>query len=137
MTPEDMIEIINDNCSDVVIDENIIEFKYDKSPVTLIFNENYDRMRLMCAIVFRSDLKEDHLMKAMEANFYYTLDVKYALSSGIFFSVFMHPIEDLSEKLFLSALDQVVNAKRSFGSKFSNRSNTSSSHDCERDGGAP
>jgi len=59
------------------------------------------------------------LLDALTANFHSALDVKYAISKDVLWSVFIHPLKELSVVEAESAVDQVVNAATNFGTTFS------------------
>ena len=119
MEIKEIIEVINEIGSEISgPKDEMVEFKYQGTPVTLMYGEEKDRMRLMCAVSFRTDLTEHQTIKALEANFYSTLDSRYALSNGILFSVFTHSIKHLTKPTLISALDQVVKAKKTFGTEY-------------------
>ena len=55
----------------------------------------------------------------MVANFHSVLDVKYALSDEIIWSVFTHPLKELSEHQVEDAIKQVYAAALTFGGSYS------------------
>ena len=55
----------------------------------------------------------------MVANFHSALDVKYALSDEIIWSVYVHPLKELSEEQVADAVKQVYTAAKTFGSSYS------------------
>ncbi|MEM7382181.1 MAG: hypothetical protein AAF361_13425, partial [Bacteroidota bacterium] len=77
------------------------------------------RMRIISPIVEREQLEEDQLLNALVANFHSALDVKYALSDEIIWSVFAHPLKELSEHQVLDAIEQVYLAALTFGTSYS------------------
>ena len=52
-----------------------------------------------------ADIGEEELLNAMVANFHSALDVKYALSDEIIWSVFIHPLRELSEYQVRDAIE--------------------------------
>ncbi|NJL83304.1 MAG: hypothetical protein HC890_10765, partial [Chloroflexaceae bacterium] len=48
-----------------------------------------------------------------------TLDARYAVSNGVVFAAFVHPLSTLDERDFLSALRQVSQLVRNFGTSYS------------------
>ena len=118
MTPGKMLLILREVAPDVEQNGNQMFFKIAEYPVILIYDNSADRMRLVVPIMTQADLKEDQLMKAMEANFHSVLDVRYAIGNGFVFSVFVHPLSTLDEELFRSAIQQVVVAAATFGEEY-------------------
>ena len=110
-----------------IIESNNIEFKHVNNTISMsinsydliiIYDENADRMRIVCPIIKVAELIDGQLNKALEANFHTALDAKYAVSDGIVWSVFVHPLSDLSESLFQSALEQTYVAAATFGKEY-------------------
>ena len=78
-----------------------------------------DRMRIIAPIVEASRLDEDLLLDCLTANFHSALDVKYAISDNILWSVYIHPLSPLSDEQVKSAVEQVFLAAATFGTSFS------------------
>lgn len=118
MTAEEMVNRIVEIGQDVVQDGNAVEFNVKGIKVLLIYDENADRMRLVSGIANVRDVNDDVLLMAMEANFHSVLDARYAISNEIVWSIFVHPLSDLTPTLFDSAIGQVVIAHATFGGDF-------------------
>ncbi|WP_010521939.1 hypothetical protein [Aquimarina agarivorans] len=84
-----------------------------------ITDETHNRMRIISPIIQTDSLDKELLIDALTANFHSALDVKYANSKGVIWSVFIHPLKELSENEVVSAVEQVVNAAVNFGTTFS------------------
>lgn len=82
-------------------------------------DENANRMRIISPIVEVFKLDEKELNNALTANFHTALDVKYAISDEILWSVFIHPLKELSEQQVINAISQVFQANATFGSTYS------------------
>lgn len=91
------------------------QFKYFDRYFLLITDEKHNRMRIVSPIVEEEKLDEDYLKKCLEANYHTALDVKYALSDGLLWSVFIHPLKELSEAQVKDAISQVYSAAATFG----------------------
>ena len=74
-----------------------------------------NRMRIMSPIIEQKKLSYTDMLKLMEANFHTALDVKYAISDGILWSVYIHPLKELSKDEALSAINQVYTAAVTYG----------------------
>ncbi|NHF59774.1 hypothetical protein FK220_010515 [Flavobacteriaceae bacterium TP-CH-4] len=98
---------------------NSIRFIYKGTFLVCVYDENANRMRIITPIVEREQLGEEELLNALVANFHSALDVKYALSDEIIWSVFIHPLKELSKHQVLDAIDQVYSASATFGTTFS------------------
>jgi hypothetical protein len=81
-------------------------------------------MRIMSPIADSNSLNDELIKACLVANFHTALDVKYAVSDGVLWSVFIHPLKELSEDQVKSAVSQVYNANNNFGTTFSSTSLT-------------
>ncbi|MBC8753778.1 hypothetical protein H2O64_03795 [Kordia sp. YSTF-M3] len=82
-------------------------------------DEKNNRMRIISPITEVSNVDEKILKNCLTANFHTALDVKYAISDGILWSVFIHPLKELSEAQITDAVAQVYNANYTFGTIYS------------------
>lgn len=118
MTPKKLHEIIRKVSDTVATNGNSLQFIYKERPLICVYDEKANRMRIISPIVEREKIGEEHLLNAMVANFHSALDVKYALSDEIIWSVFIHPLKELSEHQVIDAIDQVYSASITFGSTY-------------------
>ena len=118
MTAACMLRIVSRIGDAVEIEGNVVQFRCEQVPITLIFDENADRMRLISAVRSMDEVKDDEVQRAMEANFHSALDARYCISDGILWAAFIHPLSDLSNELLESAIRQVAIANLSFGSDY-------------------
>jgi hypothetical protein len=98
---------------------NAFQFMYKEKLLICIYDENANLMRIISPIIEREKLEEDQLLNALVANFHSALDVKYALSDEIIWSVFTHPLKELSDPQVLDAIEQVYTAAITFGTTYS------------------
>ena len=119
MTPERLTELIAQESDTMSIRGNSIQFLFAETMLVCIYDENANRMRIISPIVEREQLEEEALLNAMVANFHTALDVKYALSDEIIWSVFIHPLKELSEHQVIDAIHQVHAAAVTFGTSYS------------------
>lgn len=119
MNPKQLMEIIAQVADSSVSSGNSVRFVYKKIPQICIYDENANRMRIISPIIKREELEEEQLLNALIANFHTALDVKYALSDEIIWSVFIHPLKELSRHQVLDAIEQVYSACVTFGSTYS------------------
>jgi len=82
----------------------------------------HNRMRIISPIADANALNDELIKAALVANFHTALDVKYAVSEGVLFSVFIHPLKELSENQVRDALSQVYHANINFGTTFASTS---------------
>ncbi|WP_420572598.1 hypothetical protein [Kordia sp.] len=82
-------------------------------------DEKNNRMRIISPITEVSNVDEKVLKNCLTANFHTALDVKYAISDDIIWSVFIHPLKELSDEQVSDAIAQVYNANYTFGTIYS------------------
>ncbi len=119
MTPEKLLDIIEQEADTVSIQGNTVHFLFNDAMLICIYDENANRMRIISPIVEREKLGEEELLNALVANFHSALDVKYALSDEIIWSVYTHPLRELSEAQVVDAIQQVYAAAITFGESYS------------------
>ena len=79
----------------------------------------HNRMRIISPVVKMDEVTDAQLLKSMEANFHSTLDVRYAVSDGVLWAAFIHPLGELTNEQVNSAVRQVYSSVRSFGTSYS------------------
>ena len=94
-------------------------FVYQERALLALTDERNNRMRIVTPIDEVSNLTKAEVIAALTANFHSALDVKYAISDDLIWSVFIHPLEELSDLQVLDAMRQVVKAADTFGSTYS------------------
>lgn len=122
MTPDRLAELIGQIADTSKVNGNSIQFAYKETMLVCIYDEKANRMRFISPIVNKEDLKEEEILNALVANFHSALDVKYALSDEIIWSVFIHPLKELADHQVLDAIDQVYSASVTFGTSYSSTS---------------
>ncbi|OEK06054.1 hypothetical protein A8C32_18650 [Flavivirga aquatica] len=100
------------------------QFYIKQIPLMSITDANHNRMRIISPIADSNNLSDELIKAALVANFHTALDVKYAVSDGILWSVFIHPLKELSEFQVKDAVSQVYQANINFGSTFASTSLT-------------
>ncbi len=119
MTSERLIEIIEQEADTIVVNNNQVRFLLNDAILICIYDENANRMRIISPIVELEKLEEDEVLNALVANFHSALDVKYALSDEMIWSVYTHPLKELSEHQVIDAIQQVYAAALTFGKTYS------------------
>ena len=97
---------------------NMVQYSIDQLPIYLIVDENANRMRITAPIVAEKELKQRELKTLMEANFDRALDAKYALTNGVLWSVYAHPLKELYKDQVIDALNQVRNLVYNYGTSY-------------------
>lgn len=119
MNSHKLSALITQVADTVLTNGNSIQFSYKQRPLYCIYDENANRMRIISPIIETINLEEEQLLNALVANFHSALDVKYALSDEIMWSVFIHPLKELNNHQVLDAIEQVHAASITFGSTYS------------------
>ena len=87
--------------------------------VVCVTDETHDRMRIMTPITDASTMTAKQKDQVLEANFHSALDARYAISDGVLFSAFIHPLSPLTPGEVKSALQQVVSLALTYDSSYS------------------
>ncbi|MCH8903285.1 MAG: hypothetical protein IIA45_05160 [Bacteroidetes bacterium] len=95
------------------------EITYEGIEMVVITDENHNRMRIITPLAYINELGEEVFEEVLEANFHTALDVKYAISDDIMWTVFIHPLKELSTDEFKDGLKQVYYATVTFGTTYS------------------
>jgi len=111
--------IIQSTADEVQGQDGQWQFKINKRVLICITDSNHNRMRIITPIVEVQKLSSEEVLSALAANFHTALDVKYAISDDIMWSVFIHPLKELSEDQARNAIEQVYSAAETFGVSYS------------------
>ncbi len=118
MTGERLIELVARIDPGFQRQGNAVQFSLRERPVMLVFDPDSGRMRVLSPVAQAGILDASLMRRMLQANFDSALDARYALANEIVWSVFIHPLAELSESQFSSALAQVVVAAETFGTTF-------------------
>lgn len=86
--------------------------------IWVITDVGHNRMRIMSPVVAQDKLDAAEMARLLEANFGTALDAKYALRDQTLWSVFTHPLGELTEEQFLDCAAQVANLADNYGSSY-------------------
>ena len=92
---------------------------YNGVPMVVLTSPTHDRMRIVSPIRDSSDIDPSHMTELLRANFDRALDARYAFFKGNLWSVYLHPLGSLTEAELASALNQVANLVKNYGSTYS------------------
>jgi len=87
--------------------------------ILVITDTAHNRMRIMTPIAEQAALNDAEYIRLLEANFASALDAKYALRDGTLWSVFTHPLAQLTDEQFMECFAQVINLANNFGGSYS------------------
>ncbi len=114
-----LANIILELGDNVIIDGNVIAFNYAGADLQAVFDSRADRMRVVAPIISLAETESEQLLLALAANYHSVLDVRYALSDGVIFAAFIHPLGSLTDADLESAISQVASARNTFGTQYS------------------
>jgi len=95
------------------------QFNMDNFQVTVITDEDADRMRIIVPVAKMGDIDHSTLRRLMQANFDSALDARYSVARGLLWSAYIHPLSVLSDHQFIDGLAQTVNLAATYGSTYS------------------
>lgn len=119
MNQQRLHEIIAANGSNVRVEGSMAVFQFGGVPLLCISDPNADRMRIIAPVKRVDEATPQEILAAMRANFHTALDVRYAISEGVIFAAFIHPLSPLSAEQVASAIRQVASARETFGDSYS------------------
>lgn len=93
-------------------------FRVNTVPVTLVYDTNADRMRLVAPVTTIDEVEPEIMIRLMQANFESALDARYALAQGVIWSTYIHPLSSLTPDQFGSGIGQTVNLVTTFGASY-------------------
>lgn len=119
MMNQETLEII---FKKTVMDSNgshgFVEASHHRVPIYLISDINFDRMRIISPIKEYEQLSNDEVDRLLESNFHDALDARYAVSEGVVYAVYIHPLSTLTEAQVESAVEQVTSLVLTFGREY-------------------
>ncbi|HIF94535.1 MAG: hypothetical protein ABGX04_14970 [Myxococcales bacterium] len=118
MTQSRLETLFGDEVDAIVGPPGAIQTRMDGVPLFLLSDEENDRMKLIAQIASASNFEGSVFGLLIQANFDRTLDARYAISDGVIFAVFQHPISSLTPGLIRSAVSQVLNLAENFNSTY-------------------
>ena len=91
---------------------------YGNTILVVITDEKNNRMRIITPITDEKEIKKKQYTEMLQAQFHKALDVKYALFDGVLWSMYAHPLKELTEEQLKDALSQVYLAAATFGGEY-------------------
>ncbi len=96
-----------------------MEFRVGEIQYFMLMDPAANRMRIITPVAEYKDLESDQITAIMESNFHDALDARYALSNGVVYAAFIHPLSELSLAELVSAVYQVGSLSITFGREYS------------------
>ncbi len=118
-TIEQLRDFLQKKADNLRVENGQLRFDFSGVPMIMMADIKRDRMRIVAPIAEVSQLDSQELEKMLVANFHTTLDGRYTISNGIVFAAFIHPLSSLPERDFYSALYQVSQLVKNFGTTYS------------------
>ncbi len=119
MTQERLHGTLEALADHVEIQGNMLRMEVDGTPVICLTDPQADRMRLISPVRDVEGPDAQEMLAALKANFHTTLDARYAIGGDTLYAAFIHPLSPLTADQVRSAVHQVVEAARNFGTTFS------------------
>ena len=119
MTPARLGELILAVDENAVFDEPTWVFSVENLEVIVVYDEDADRMRIIIPIGPATGIPEAELLRLMQANFDSALDARYAIARDTLWGAFIHPLSELSDDEFLTALGETANIVLTYGTTYS------------------
>lgn len=119
MSQHSLAKHIEEIAGGAEVSQNVVEFQYQGVGIACVSDGNHDRMRLLAPIVKLDAAEAAGLEILLIANFHTTLDARYAISDGIIYAAFLHPLSTLTRPQLESAIRQVAALTSNFGSSYS------------------
>lgn len=119
MTVERLGELVLAVDEDAVLEEPAWIVALDGLEVIIVYDTDADRMRIVIPIGPATDIPREELVRLMQANYDSALDARYAIAQDTLWGVFIHPLSELSDDEFLTALGEVINIVLSYGTSYS------------------
>ena len=119
MSPEKMDKIFKSVADSIQGKDGRWQFKVKEVIFMCITDVNHNRMRIISPVAEAKQLDDKLKSAALVANFHTALDVKYAIADDVLWSVFIHPLKELTEAQVKDAIKQVYSANITFGTTFS------------------
>ncbi len=119
MTSQQLDRLIRELGTEVDGQAPVLSFNYLGVPSACIWDAGHDRMRIIAPIKGTGEVSAGEIASILQANFHSALDARYAVSDGVLYAAFIHPLGSLTETELRSALSQVANLVRTFGTTYS------------------
>jgi hypothetical protein len=94
-------------------------FTYGGIDMAILTSVAHDRMRIIAPVGPEADVTDQQRQRMLAANFHSALDARYATSNGMVYAAYLHPLSPLQRNEVLSALHQVAQLVKTFGTTYS------------------
>ncbi|GAB2188856.1 hypothetical protein [Sessilibacter sp. MAH2] len=119
LTPAELEFAVRELSEQVKGKNGFMEFYVGEVQMFMVMDPNSNRMRIISPITDYKNLSQEQISAIMQSNFHRALDARYAVSNGVLYSAFIHPMAELTVQQLLSAIYQVANLSLTFGEDYS------------------
>ncbi len=119
MTQSRLADIVKNLVDETQGSGNVLAFNYEGVNITMVSDAAANRMRLIAPVIEADKLTEQQVAATLVSNYHLALDARYAIGDGVLVSTFIHPLAELTRSQLLSAIRQVANLKKTFGTTYS------------------
>ncbi len=119
MTVGTLQGILKETVENLKGDSGQWRFTYADVEMALLISVPHDRMRIVAPIGSEAQLTDQQRKRMLEGNFHSALDVRYATSNGLVYAAYIHPLSPLRREEIQSALRQVAELVKTFGTTYS------------------
>lgn len=100
-------------------EQGAVEFDFNNVRMYVISDVKHNRMRIVAPVAEYAKLTREQRDAVLVSNYHKSLDARYAVSEGVLYSAYIHPLAELNEGQIRSAVRQVSNLALSFGTDYS------------------
>ncbi|OSY88624.1 hypothetical protein WH52_02790 [Tenacibaculum holothuriorum] len=122
MTPTKLGEIFTEVSDSIYSQKNQWRFTIKNIPLIAIADSTHNRMRIISPVAEVKKLNSELLLASLAANFHTALDIKYAISDNLLWSIYVHPLKELNKNQVINAISQVYYGNVNYGTTFSSTS---------------
>lgn len=119
MSQESLERIIKAMADSSRGEQGVVEFDFNNLRMYVISDVKHNRMRIVAPVAEYAKLTSTQRDAILVSNYHKSLDARYAVSEGVLYSAYIHPLAELNESQVRSAVRQVSNLALSFGSDYS------------------
>lgn len=114
----DLDRFLRELARDVEAGEGNWSASYRNARIFVFAQPAHDRMRVVAAVANAGELAAAELRRLLEANFASALDARFAISNGVLWTVFVHPLSSLTRAELESGMRQVVTLRANWGTTY-------------------
>lgn len=118
MTQTELKKIITEIAENVQGSPDHITFYYNGANMELLSNVPANRMRIIAPVVSAKGMNEQQILASLVSNYHLALDARYAIGDGVLYSVYIHPLKELTDEQLVSAVRQVATLRNTFGTSY-------------------